>query len=150
LRSEGVPLRQIGEKIGLSYEQVRLDLRAVDESLFNGSIEDRKRAKSEQIAKLRYAQIESQRAWELSLKDAEKTTEKTTEKGLEKSHTIEGQSGNPGHIRNYVKAVEAESKLLGLYEPEEPGDEGAILIAKTLGAAVDAARKAFGADDDNR
>jgi len=115
-RAEGKTLKEIGIDNGLSREQVRLDLAFIDDSLFTSSLADLQKIRDETAGKLRFAQTEAHRAWLQSLEDAVKDTTKKTAAGIETTHAVEGQSGSPGHIRNYIKAVEAEAKLLGLYE----------------------------------
>lgn len=126
LRAEGKSLQAIGDAIGLCREQVRLDLKVIDQALLNDAKSDLELAKSHALAKLRFAQVESLLAWQRSLENATSKTVKHTAEGVEESETVKGQSGNQGHISNYVRAVEAEAKLLGLYEVGSGrGDEAA-------------------------
>lgn len=126
LRAEGKTLQEIGDTIGLCREQVRLDLKVIDQALLNDAKTELELAKAQTLAKLRFAQIEALSAWRRSLEDAQSKTVKHTAEGVEESETVKGQSGNQGHMSNYVKAVEAEAKLLGLYEiGSGRGDEAA-------------------------
>jgi len=157
LRAEGKPLREIAETVGVSHEQVRLDLKYIDKRLIEAAAKDLEKAKAENLAKLRFAQAEVLEAWKLSLEDAEKVTVKHSRAKLddeddycddpgiqvETTRVTEGQSGNPGHLRNYIRALEAEAKLLGLYEMGTgKGDEAAQRLIE-LHEQLELARKQY-------
>lgn len=157
LRAEGQTLHQIAEAVGVSHEQVRLDLKYIDQRLIAEAAKDLEKAKAENLAKLRFAQAEVLEAWKLSLEDAEKVTVKHSRAKLddeddycedpgiqvETTRVTEGQSGNPGHLRNYIRALEAEAKLLGLYElGTGKGDEAAQRLLE-LHEQLELARKLY-------
>lgn len=143
LRAEGKPLREIAETVGVSHEQVRLDLKYIDKRLIEAAAKDLEKAKAENLAKLRFAQAEVLEAWKLSLEDSEKITIRQNDDGSERTTVTEGQSGNPGHLRNYIRALEAEAKLLGLYEMGTgKGDEAAQRLIE-LHEQLELARKQY-------
>lgn len=117
MRLEGKHYKEIGDALGISGEQVRLDLQEVDQSLFEDSKANIDKVKAQQLAKLRHAQVLSLRSYHRSCENRERiTTEETEKYGVKTSRLVEGQHGSPTHLANYIKAVEAESKLLGIYE----------------------------------
>jgi hypothetical protein len=143
LRAEGHTLHQIAEAVGVSHEQVRLDLKYIDQRLIEAAAKDLEKAKAENLAKLRFAQAEVLEAWKLSLEDSERISTKQSADGTETTTVTEGQSGNPGHLRNYIRALEAEAKLLGLYEMGTgKGDEAAQRLLE-LHEQLELARKLY-------
>lgn len=143
LRAEGHSLREIANIIpNISHQQVRLDLREIEQSLLNAAKEDIATLKAQQVAKLRWAQIQTQKSWNRSLEDAVKTTEKFSSKnGMETTTTIEGQSGNSGHMTNYLKAVEKESELLGLFETDPDEEKELTRSEEILAEQIKIARE---------
>lgn len=140
LRAEGKPLREIAPEVGLSHEQVRLDLKFLDQTLLSQAVENTEDIKRQLAAKFRFAQAEAVAAWHRSLTDLERVTEKLAKDGLEHTTVTEGRSGNPGHIRNLIKATEAEAKLFGIYEaPGEDATQAAKALTAALVNAIDAA-----------
>jgi len=135
LRAEGKTFREIAKEVGLDAKQVRLDLAFIDEQLIDAAKADLEKAKAESVAKFRYAQIQAHQAWLLSLEEEVRVTVRhSTQSGgddgarnsNEQTKMVAGQSGNPGHMRNYLKAVKDEAELLGLYQlGSGKGDEAA-------------------------
>lgn len=145
LRLEGLSLRQIGKEVGLDEKQVRLDLAFIDNQLLEQAEEDRKRDKANQLAKLRWAQLQCRDAWLRSLEDAEKTSLKESSKGgIEQTVATEGRSGNPGHMANYAKFVSAETDLLKLLEKEPGGQEELSELEEMLVDCLISARMEYG------
>lgn len=140
LRVDKKSLREIAEQVDLSHEQVRQDLAFIDRQLLESAQQDLELIRSQAIAKLRHAQVQAHQAWMRSLDDAEKVSTKKTADGTEETTTREGQSGAPGHIRNYIRAIEAEAKLLNLYDiGTGKGDEAAQRLLE-LHTLLEAAR----------
>ncbi len=123
LSKHGHSLREIATCVDLSKEQVRLDLAEINRELLKESKVNIEQARTHQLAKLRHAQIEVLDAWKRSLQDAELRKEKDGKDGKEITTLIKGQSGNPSHIKNYIKSVEVESRLLGLLDKLESGND---------------------------
>lgn len=142
LRSEGKTFREIAAANGISYEQARLDLKELDEAALKSAALTTENALQETLAKLRLAQVEALKAWHASKLPAEEFTTKHTSEGVEESTKLKGQSGNPGHMRNFTKAVEAEAKLRGLYEMgSSQGDEASELLSMVYDQILEAQRR---------
>ena len=143
LRAEGKTLREISDAVGVSHEQVRADLKHIDQRLIEAATKDLEKAKAENLAKIRFAQSELAQAWLNSMNDSSKISTKQSSDGTEITTVTEAQTGNPGHMRNYIKALEAEAKLLGLYEiGTGKGDEAAQRLIE-LHAQLEMARKLY-------
>lgn len=140
LRADGVPLRAIAEEVGLSYEQVRKDLLFIDARLLAASKDEIETAKAQTLAKLRYAQVQAVRGYERSFQAVTQTIESSSPKGSRETIITSEQPGRGEHLRNYVKAVEAEAKLLGLYEKQASDNEELTelerLLAENLKVAI--------------
>jgi hypothetical protein len=133
MRSEGDSLRTIASALDVAPSTVKADLDGVDQLLLKKAMLDREAAMLTQLNDLQFAVNEAKRAWALSLEDSEKVTFKASPRnGDEHTTTTEGQSGNPGHLRNLVKAVEVRSKLLGLYQAEPNPEKPELTDAEKL------------------
>lgn len=146
LRADGKTFREIAKVVGLNDKQVRLDLAFIDSQLLEQAEEDRKRDKANQLAKLRWAQMECYKAWLASLEEVEKTSVRQSEKyGVEQTVTTEGRSGNPGHMANYAKFVNAETELLRLLEKEPGSQEELSELEELMLEHLKQARAEYGA-----
>jgi hypothetical protein len=142
LRRNKKTLREISGVTGVSHVQVRADLAFIDKQLLEDAKDDMLVVKHQAVSKLRQAQIEAYNAWKASQEDSFKQADEVSEKGFKTTTTTEKQSGASGHMANYLKAVEAEAKLLGLSElGQGKGDEAAqrILEMTEMLAAMRAA-----------
>lgn len=138
LRKEGKSLRAIGENIGLSHEQVRLDLDELDKVLQRDAQKNIEQVRAQCETSLWLALSESLKGWQLSLMDAVTVTEKEAADTdgdaqgeltvVERTTVKKGQSGNSSHIKNIIKASEALAKLHGLYESAGSGDAASDLL----------------------
>lgn len=144
LREQGKTLREIGSEVGLHHTQVWHDLNEVEAEILEEAKDSLEAHRARVLAKLRKVQIESRIAWERSLQDKERYTEKESAKtGLETSSMREGQSGNPTHMTNMIKAIEKEAQLLGLLKPDAGGGEDNQDLIAGLSRIVEDARARY-------
>jgi transcriptional antiterminator len=140
LREKGHSLRDIAKEIDLSFKQVQRDLQEIEAALIEDAKDSMEEYRKQILAKLRNTQIQSYKGWLKSLQDKEKHSEKMSEKGMEHTSSTEAQSGNPSHMANMIKAIEAEAKMLGVYNEATDENENSDKLINGLTSLVNKAR----------
>jgi hypothetical protein len=111
---------QIAEVVGVTQQQVSLDLKAIREAWLQSAIRDFDEAKSEQLAKIDVIEAEAWQAWERSRQPREVTlTEQTEgERGSRKASVRrEGRAGDPRFLERVQKCIEQRCTILGFGTP---------------------------------
>jgi hypothetical protein len=131
----------IGEKLGLTKQQISYDLKELQQRWLQSALIDFHERKMRELAKWDLLERTYQEAWERSCEHREiKSTEKTTspkkmgEKGkcdaqerLKAAYRTEGRDGNVEFLKGIERCIHGRSKLLGLLvdkvAPTDPSGE---------------------------
>jgi hypothetical protein len=114
---------EIGERLGLSRQQVGYDLQAVRREWLQSSLVDFHARKAEELARIDRLEREYWAAWEESKKERQTSiTEQTTDADGERLRAgirkVE-QTGDPRYLAGVQGCVEQRCKLLGLNAPQK-------------------------------
>jgi len=122
---------EIAQLVGVTQQQVSLDLKAVQREWLQSSIRDFDAVKSEQLAKIDRIEREAWQAWERSFQQREITVQEVTES----DHRInkvsirrEQQGGDARFLQIIQKCIDQRCDLLGLSTSTE--------AAKALGTGL--------------
>ena len=115
---------EIAERLGISRPSVSSRLKKLNAR----AIIDRAERVAQELRTLDTLLSEAMDAWEASKADTEIVTVERRKAGDKVVRRTEGQTGNPAHLTNALKAAESRRKLLGLDAParqEIAGAQGA-------------------------
>lgn len=111
----------IGRALGVTQQQISMDLKAVRAAWLASAIRDFDALKSEQLAKVDAVEVEAWAAWERSKQPREVTvTEQTEGQSASRKASVrrEGQAGDPRFLERIQKCIEQRADLLGLNAPK--------------------------------
>jgi hypothetical protein len=111
---------EISRAVGVTQQQISLDLKAIRAEWLQSAIRDFDEAKSEQLAKIDLTEAEAWAAWERSKQPREVTlTEQTEgERGSRKASVRrEGRAGDPRFLERVQKCIEQRCTILGFGTP---------------------------------
>jgi hypothetical protein len=114
---------EIGQRLGLSRQQVGYDLDVVRKEWLQSSLLDFNARKAEELARIDRLEREYWAAWEASKKERQtSTTEQTTDADGERLRAgirkVE-QTGDPRYLSGVQWCIEQRAKILGLHAPTE-------------------------------
>jgi hypothetical protein len=114
---------EIGQKLGLSRQQVGYDLGALRQEWLQSSLLDFTARKAEELARIDRLEREYWDAWDASKREREtSTTEQTRDDdGQRVKAAIRkvGQTGDPRYLAGVERCIEQRAKILGLNAPTE-------------------------------
>jgi hypothetical protein len=118
--------REIGERLGLSRQQVGYDLEAIRQEWLKSSLVNFDARRAEELARIDRMEREYWDAWETSKKEKETTTSEQVNKGGGEQtkaaiRKVE-QTGDPRYLAGVERCVDRRCKLLGLNAPLEIRD----------------------------
>ena len=131
---------EIARLVGVSQQQVSLDLKAIQKAWFASSIRNFDEVKAEQLAKIDYVERQALDAWERSLQPREVTVQEVIdgEHRINKvSHRKEPQGGDPRYLQIAQRCIDQRCDILGLSTAAEAaqalGSGLAALLAQAQG-----------------
>jgi hypothetical protein len=122
---------EIGQLLGVTQQQVSLDLKAIQQEWLKASVRNFDTIRAEQLAKIDRIEREAWQAWERSLKQREVTIQEVTESATRINKVTlrkEGQDGDPRYLQVIQKCIDQRCDLLGLSTSTE--------AAKALGTGL--------------
>jgi hypothetical protein len=129
---------EIARLLGVSQQQVSLDLKAVQQAWLASSIRNFDTVKAEQLAKIDYIERQALEAWERSLKPREITVQEVTE-GEHRTNKVtlrkEGQDGDPRYLQIAQRCIDQRIDLLGIGASAEANKALATGLASLLAQA---------------
>jgi hypothetical protein len=129
---------EIARLVGVSQQQVSLDLKAVQRAWLASSIRDFDTVKAEQLAKIDRIERAAWSAWERSLQPREVTVQEVTE-GEHRTNKVtlrkEGQDGDPRYLQIAQRCIDQRIALLGIGASAEANKALATGLASLLAQA---------------
>jgi hypothetical protein len=140
---KGIYQTDIGRMLGVTQQQVSLDLKVIQRQWLASTLRDFDEAKSEQLAKIDAVERAAWAAWERSCQPREVTIQEVIEsENRTKKVTLrkEQQVGDPRFLERIQKCIEMRCDLLGLSTSTEAakalGSGLAALLAQAQGPAL--------------
>ena len=129
---------EIARLVGVSQQQVSLDLKAVQRAWLASSIRAFDTVKAEQLAKIDRIERAAWAAWERSLQPREITVQEVTE-GDHRTNKVtlrkEGQDGDPRYLQIAQRCIDQRIDLLGIGASAEANKALATGLASLLAQA---------------
>jgi hypothetical protein len=124
---------EIGQLLGVTQQQVSLDLKAIQRAWLASSIRDFDLIKAEQLAKIDAVELAAWGAWERSCQQREITVQEVTEgHGEDRAKKVsirrENQVGDPRFLERIQKCIDQRCDILGISTSTE--------AAKALGTGL--------------
>ena len=122
LYCQGVPQWQIGEQLGVTQQQVSLDLKKVRQEWRESALVHIDEKINQEIAKIDNMEREAWAAWERSIDDKRKTTREDMRAGdattrTKGAVTTETSPGDPRYLQTVQWCITKRCELLGLNAP---------------------------------
>jgi predicted transcriptional regulator len=140
LYCRGLPQAQIGRALGVTQQQVSLDLKAIRAEWQRVMVAEFDRLRSEQLGKIDACEAAAWEGWERSLRDAERTlTRKRTEpdgEHVEASRSVAGQAGDPRFLQVVDSCIDRRLRLIGGYAQADAAPPPAELVVRVYGAGA--------------
>jgi hypothetical protein len=142
---------EIGQRLGLSRQQVGYDLNTVREEWLQSSLVDFNARKAEELARIDRLERVYWDAWEASGKEKETTTSEQVSKGgggderTKAAIRKEERTGDPRYLAGVQWCIDRRSKILGLDAPLETrltGQDGGPIQTETSVRLTDDQRAA--------
>ena len=118
--------REIGERLGLSRQQVGYDLEAVRQEWLQSALVNFDARKAEELARIDRLEREYWDAWEASKQERETVSTEQVSGGrgdrTKAAIRKEQPSGDPRFLAGVERCIERRCKLLGLDAPQEHRD----------------------------
>jgi predicted transcriptional regulator len=141
LYCRGLSQAQIGRALGVTQQQVSLDLKAIRAEWRRVMVAEFDRLRSEQLGKIDACEAAAWEGWERSLRDAERTlTRKRTEpdgEHVEASRSVAGQAGDPRFLQVVDSCIDRRLRLIGGYAQGDAAPPPAELVVRVYGAGAD-------------
>jgi hypothetical protein len=132
---------EIARLVGVSQQQVSLDLKAVQRAWLASSIRNFDEVKAEQLAKIDRIEREAWSAWERSLQVREVTVQEVIE-GEHRTHKVsrrkEPGGGDPRYLQIAQRCIDQRIDLLGIGASAEAHKALATGLASLLAQATSA------------
>jgi hypothetical protein len=132
---------EIARLVGVSQQQVSLDLKAIQKAWFASSIRNFDEVKAEQLAKIDYVERQALDAWERSLQPREVTVQEVID-GEHRTNKVslrkEPQGGDPRYLQIAQRCIDQRIDLLGIGASAEANRALATGLASLLAQAQDA------------
>lgn len=110
---------RIAADLGVTQQQISLDLKAIRAAWLVAAIRDYDAAVAEELAKIDAVEVEYWAAWKRSQLDKETSMQEAGADGKKKvSLRKEGQAGSPAFLDGVLRCIERRCKLLGLDAPD--------------------------------
>lgn len=117
----------IAERMGVSQQQISLDLKAVQAEWLASSVRDFDEARAQELAKVDQLEMTYWQTWERSLEAFKSKTVKAkgikqdvgTYKDAEQTTRTEERNGDPRYLQGVQWCIDRRCKLLGLDAPQE-------------------------------
>jgi hypothetical protein len=129
---------EIARLVGVSQQQVSLDLKAVQRAWLASSIRNFDEAKAEQLAKINRIEREAWSAWERSLQVREVTVQEVIESDHRTNRVTlrkEPQGGDPRYLQIAQRCIDQRIDLLGIGASAEANKALATGLASLLSQA---------------
>jgi predicted transcriptional regulator len=142
LYCRGLPQAQIGRALGVTQQQVSLDLKAIRAEWRRVMVAEFDRIRSEQLGKIDACEAAAWEGWERSLRDAERTLTRKTQDAaggetIEASRTVAGQAGDPRFLQVVDSCIDRRLRLIGGYAQGDAAPTPAELVVRVYGAGAD-------------
>lgn len=125
LYATGWPQHKIAKKLGVTQQQISLDIKAIRAEWQRTMAEEYDRLKAEQLAKIDAAEAEAWRGWRRSQRDSKKVTEKRSKRngGVRAVITVreENRAGDPRFLLVVLACIVHRCRLFGLDAPKSQG-----------------------------
>jgi hypothetical protein len=139
----GQPQRTIAAALGVSQQQISLDMRVVRAEWRRTMADEFDRLKAEQLARIDAVEVAAWEGWERSCADAERTlTRKVTDADgdrIEASRTVAGQAGDPRFLQIIDSCIDRRLRLIGGYPAGDGPPPPSELVIRVYGPGMDLA-----------
>ena len=130
---------EIGERLGLSRQQIAYELKAVRAEWLQSSLMDFNTRKAEELARIDALEREYLAAWEASKRAHETTTTEQTTRGdgerVRAAIRKEDQTGDPRYLVGVQWCIDRRCKIFGLDAPVETrlsGKDGPLVVLNVV------------------
>lgn len=131
----------IAEELGLSQQQISIDLRTIQKRWRENTTLDLDEAKSKELARLDELEREYWQAWESSKGERTKSRQESTGRVDPKTKKPvadkammekEQRDGNPAFLAGVLSCIDRRCKLLGIDAPEKRELSGKMAVETTV------------------
>lgn len=141
MRAEGLSTVEIGHRIGISYQQVSMDLKAIDEHWLANREREVEKWKGRELRRMEHLIQEAFSEWHRSKGERKKITQSVRDKdakgkSVTKQIVTETTCGDPRYLDVVFRCSKAIRELFGLDEPAR-SETSTIVVSCKLPDGID-------------